>query len=269
MFSGCASHLEFSDEGWHGNAGGTPLSPLTYLESVDSATVDVLSTDLFDTVLLRDISTQNRRFDEAAIEAATRLGLDPDRVSALRRSFHDIAYKAVAAERPLGDASLRTISRTVAAAMGAGDAAVEALRDAEVDTDIRHLAPHDKLIAVYRGLAAKGIRVIATTDTYYSPMDIRRILAEVVGEHPILHVYVSSDIGLTKHSGALFAEVARREGVCANRILHVGDDRNADVHQARKAGWQALHLPRAIFRRRIGKLAVKMSCALRATGQPA
>lgn len=242
------------------------LSPQERLDRLDPATYDVVSTDLFDTVLMRDLSLEEGRFDEAARDAAGRLGLDPGRLSALRRSFHRIAYNAVAAERPLADASLETICRTVAAAMGRGETAA-ALRQAEVETDIRHLSPNRPLVAAYAALAARGKRVIATTDTYYSADEIRHILDQVVGEHPISQVYASCDVGLTKHAGAIFAEVARREGVCATRILHLGDNLEADVHQARAAGWQAMHLRRGIAWRRLGKLAVRLSTAQSRKGQ--
>ena len=242
------------------------LSPQERLGQLDPSTFDVVSTDLFDTVLMRDLSLEDRRFDEAAHDAAGRLGLHPERLSALRRSFHRIAYNAVAAERPLADASLETICRAIATAMGRGEAAA-VLREAEVEMDIRHLSPNRPLIAAYAALAAKGKRVIATTDTYYSADEIRHMLGRVIGDHPISQVYASCDIGLTKHAGAIFAEVARREGVCPTRILHLGDNFDADVRQARAAGWQAVHLPRGIVWRRLGKLAVRLSTAQSRKGQ--
>ena len=245
------------------------LKPLEYIDRVDIASYDVISTDLFDTVLMRDLSTEEGRLDEAARGAAEKLCLDSICMSALRRSFHSIAYKAVAAERPLGDVSLEMICRTVAAAIGGGVSVATTLQQSEVETDIRHLSANRPLIAAYMRLATMGKRVVATTDTYYSAKEIHRILAKVVGEHPILHVYSSSDIGLTKHSGALFAEVARREGVLPTRILHLGDDAKADVEQARAAGCQAVHLPREIAWRHIGKAAVQISTFMSRRGHRA
>jgi beta-phosphoglucomutase-like phosphatase (HAD superfamily) len=230
-----------------------------HVDRIDLGSYDIVSTDLFDTVLMRDLSTEDSRLDEAARGAALKLHLDPISMSALRRSFHSIAYKAVAAERPLGDASLEMICQTVATAMGGGATIAAALRQAEVETDIQHLSANRSLLAIYEKLARLGKRVIATTDTYYTADDIRKILAEVIGQHPIEQVYASCDIGLTKHAGALFAEVAHREGVSPTRILHFGDDPNADVKQARAAGCQVVHLPRSVAWRRIGKAAMKLS----------
>ncbi len=240
--------------------------PSHILDRIDPDTYDLVSTDLFDTVLMRDLSLEETRLDEAARLAAARLDLNPDRVSALRRSFHRIAYMAVAAERPSGDASIAAICRTVALAIGGGPGVAETLRDAEVETDMGHLSPNRPLLDAYGRLAKAGKRIVATTDTYYSTEEIGSILSRVVGEHPFSAVYASCDIGLTKHAGKLFAEVARREGVHPTRILHVGDDPRADVRQARSAGCIAVHLPRAVPLRRAGKVATRLTTLLNRIG---
>ncbi len=233
--------------------------PTTKLSESQLSEYDIVSTDLFDTLLLRDLSSERSRFDEAASKAARRLGVDPGRLSALRRSFHAIAYKAVSAERPLGDASLAMICKTIAAAMGCGEDAARLMHEIEVETDISHLSPNRKLVALYDRLTRSGQRVIAMTDTYYSEDDIRHILDRVLPLNPIAQIYASCEIGLTKHSGALFAEVARREGVSPGKIVHLGDDPMADVVQGRAAGLDVIYLPRPVLWRRAGKLAVGIS----------
>lgn len=231
-----------------GTACGEPRvaagSPGDVAEAVTAARPALLSTDLFDTVLLRDRTTESERFALAARRAARHLGVDPSVVARLRWSFHDNAYRAVAMERPEGDAALRDICRTMAAALGRGDDAAEVLRTTEVDTDIAHLHPNRPLLDLYDELARHGLRIVAVSDTYYGESDLRRILDEVVGPHPLTAVYSSADIGLTKHRGRLFDEVAGREGLAPGQILHVGDHPDADVRRARAAGWTAVHLPR-------------------------
>src|SRR5690348_3780451 len=100
---------------------GRPLAQVA--ERIATARPAVLSTDLFDTVLLRDRTTESRRLALAARRAATRLGADPAVLTRLRWSFHDSAYRAVAMERPEGEAALSDICATIAAALGReGDA---------------------------------------------------------------------------------------------------------------------------------------------------
>jgi len=240
------------------SSSGRLLSTKTVTEA-QLINYDVVSTDLFDTLLIRDFSSERLRFEEAAYKAARRARVHPERLSALRRSFHGLAYKAVAAERPLGDVSLALISKTVAAAIGRGEELAKDLQKVEVETDIRHLAPNLKLVSFFEQLARAGKRIIAITDTYYTETDIRKILDSVIGPHPIAHIYASCDIGLTKHSGALFAEVIRRENVSPNKIVHIGDDSRADIMQAQANGLDVVHLPRSAALRRAGKLAFEIT----------
>lgn len=223
------------------------------IEGINPSSYDLVSTDIFDTILLRDLSLEMARLDEAACLAAIRLDLDPRRVSAMRQLLHRTAYMAVAVERPSGDAALAAIARTLVRALGAGVGAEGVLRAAEVETDARHLSANRSLLSALARLAKVGKRIVATTDTYYATDEIETLLSMVVGEHPIAAVYASCDVGLTKHAGGLFAEVARREGISPDRILHVGDDPRADVAQALATGCHALHLPRSIHLRRAGK----------------
>ncbi len=231
-------------------------------ESLDPSHFDVLSTDLFDTVLLRDHTVEGERLARGAHRAAAVLGVDPDTVVRLRWTLHDAAYQAVAMERAEGDARLSAICHTMARALGFTDAtdvvrAADVLRAAEVAVDIEHLRPHRSLLHVFDRAARAGIRVIAVSDTQYSERDLVRILDDVVGPSAIDAIYSSADLGLTKHAGGIFDEVVRREDVPASRFVHVGDNVDADVTRARSAAWHAVHLPRE-RRHRTSKLAGKV-----------
>lgn len=213
-------------------------------EAIGAPQRTLLSTDLFDTVLLRDHSTESDRLAVACRRAASRLGVEPAALTRLRWSFQDNAYRAVAMERPEGDVTLEALCRTTVAALGLGEAEARILQRAEVAVDIEHLRPNRPLLEILDRAAGAGLRVIAVSDTYYPASDLRRILDAVVGPHPITAVYSSADLGLTKHGGLLFAEVARCENVSPAQIVHVGDSIAADVDRARAAAWMAVHLPR-------------------------
>lgn len=226
-------------------------------EAIATSDHSLISTDLFDTVLLRDHTIESERLAIACRRAAPGLGVDPAVLTRLRWSLHDNAYLAVAMERPDGEASLSSICATIAAALGLGEAAARILRRAEVDVDIEHLRPSRPLLELFDRAIRRGTRVIVVSDTYYDGTDLRRMIDAVVGANPFAAVYSSADLGLTKHAGRIYDEVARRENVPAARILHVGDNQAADVQQARAASWTAVHLPRD-GRHRATKLAGKV-----------
>lgn len=72
----------------------------------------LLSTALLDAVLLRDSSTKSMRLAEPCKRAARVLDVNPTVLTALRWLFRDSANPAVGIERPEGEASLPTISRS-------------------------------------------------------------------------------------------------------------------------------------------------------------
>lgn len=226
---------------------------LSNLERFDRGLFDVLSTDLFDTVLLRDSTTETERLAIGCRRAARSLGIDPAVVTRLRWDLQVAAYRAVRFERPAGEAALSCICSTMAESLGIGADGAQLLRRSEVDVDIAHLRPNRPLVRFLDHLASTGVRVIAVSDTYYSADDLERILDRVVGPHPIAAIYSSADLGLTKHAGSIFQEVAGRENTPASRFLHVGDAVVPDVDQARAASWQVVHLPRG-RRHRVAKL---------------
>lgn len=227
---------------------------------------DVLSSDLFDTVLLRDHTVESERFAIACRRAAPRIGVDPRVLARLRWSFHDSAYRAVAMERPEGDAALGEVWAAIATVLGRGAESARLLHRTEVEVDSEHLRPNTALLDCFTRATAAGVRVVAVSDTYYSGADLEHILTTVIGRNPFAAVYSSADLGLTKHAGGLFAEVARREGREPARILHVGDNVTADVSRARAAGWHALHLPRERLHR-ARKLAGKVLAAPAVAGR--
>ncbi|PWJ55122.1 hypothetical protein SAMN06264364_10443 [Quadrisphaera granulorum] len=220
--------------------------------------VQLLTTDVFDTVLLRDHTTEAQRLAAAARRAAPELGVDPGALARLRWEAHASGYRAVSMERPDGEASLTMMCAAVAASLGLGDGAAKTLHDAELAVDAEHLRPNRPLLAVFRRVRAAGVRVVAVSDTYYSEDDVRWLLATVTGadrtggssgglgsrELPIDRVYSSADEGATKHRGGLYPLVAQRESVDPARAVHVGDHPSADVQRSREAGWTAVHLPR-------------------------
>lgn len=205
----------------------------------------VLSLDVFDTVLLRDSSTETERMYQAAVGAADELGVDAESLARLRWLSHDNAYRVVAMERPGGDARFAQMCAATVALLGLGADAAEALRRKELEVDAAHLRPHTQLLDVIdRTRSARpDLRIIAVSDIYYSAHDIRTLLRSVVGRDPFDAIYTSGDLDATKRDGGIFGHVARREQQQPDAFVHAGDTRGADVREPRAAGWRSTHLP--------------------------
>jgi predicted HAD superfamily hydrolase len=218
------------------------------LKTFSPDSFDLVSTDIFDTLLLRDLSLEIERFVESSELVAKALAKQGHSVSVqsltrLRLLLHTLAYRAISIERPDAEVKIRDICVLQACLLGNGRLQ-DTLSEAELNIESNRLRPNRRLLSLLRQLAASGKIIVATSDTCYSTCDLSRLLKTVIGENPIARIYASSDLGLTKRSGRIFLEVAAIERIPISRVLHIGDNLYADVQMARAAGCQAVHLPR-------------------------
>jgi hypothetical protein len=95
-----------------------------------------------------------------------------------------------------------------------------------------------------RTAKARGIQVIIVSDTYLDATQLGDLIAEAAGADVralIDHIFCSSEFGKSKGEGMLSA-VVKRLSVDPQAILHIGDNRAADLVGGQAAGVQALHL---------------------------
>jgi HAD superfamily hydrolase (TIGR01549 family) len=90
-------------------------------------------------------------------------------------------------------------------------------------------------------LATHPIDLVLITDMYLPRASIENILEALEIRHFFSKVYVSAEVGVTKHSGKLFDVVAADLGIAPQRILHIGDNYINDAEQPRKRTWHARH----------------------------
>lgn len=237
---------------------------LAQFSSIDPKSFDLVSVDLFDTLLLRDYGVQRGRFLEVARTLSKALQASGCHFSSgallgLRRRIHQVAYQAVSVEALNGDAALARMIETQLALLDLDRSAASVFLAAELEVETRHLTPNLPLVRLLFALRKSGKRVIAISDTYFSKENLELLVGRIVGESPIERIYASCDLGLTKHSGLVFSEVARLEKVTLDRFLHCGDDAHADLAMARAAGCQAVLLPRPAWVRFLRRLSALRS----------
>lgn len=210
---------------------------------------DVLSFDLFDTILLRGPESERRRFAWIARECARGLALEgvgrsPAHLLRSRLDVQSAAYRALEAVNPNGDVRLADLHQRQADLLGLPAKAIPILLDAELAAERRFSCANAALVGALRDLRKAGRRVIAISDTYYSEADLRRLLADMLGPLPFDAIYASSDWNATKKNGELFARVLQAENVAPGAILHWGDDCRADRIMAAAKGLRVHWAPR-------------------------
>jgi FMN phosphatase YigB (HAD superfamily) len=197
---------------------------------VDFGPVDVVSFDLFQTLL-------DRPGDEQARQLAL---LDPLALELSQGALNDFAAARLAAkgwvsERNGEEVTLRERYRALERRFGIKEDAALALMRAEMELDERLLRASPRAQNLFQQALAQGKAVCITSDTFYPRDFVERLLQEN-GFEGYQHLYLSSEVGLLKNSGRLFQHVLSDLGVAPDRVLHIGDDPTSDVRRAAECG---------------------------------
>ncbi len=230
--------------------------------------IAAVSFDLFDTLAIRRHLSLDQVFRKTAEIAADIV--PGERARVFRKVYGARGFTAQALKRGMraqgrGDEPCLTDIFEAAIAPLVPDPARRAafarrLVEVETEIELRNLAPNPEALPVLRALRAQGRRIFVTSDMYLPRRSLERIL-ERFGFAPLVDtLFVSSDHGVTKASGALFKLVTDVSGLSAHAILHVGDNWHSDVVQARGAGLRALHYHNAAWRRDEARLSAA-ACA--------
>lgn len=209
---------------------------------------DMISVDLFDTLLLRGTEPMRTRWKGAARRSALLLNRHGNRISAdaIVTSRAVATRAAMSMTNVLGgpeDVPLATIFASAAAMLGLQQTAVQVFLAAELAEERARLSlnrPLFDLLARHRA----GRRIVVTSDTNLSAQMLRGLLDHFEAPVRFDTIRTSADLGLTKQRGSIFPALVKHEGVLENRILHIGDDAVADVEMPSRYGIAPFHLQR-------------------------
>ncbi|MFT3952971.1 MAG: HAD family hydrolase [Piscinibacter sp.] len=218
--------------------------------------IEVISTDVFDTLLLRNgrserarIVAGERRF--SALLARRGFDIPADRLVDLRLKAQRLAFRALNVGGTPGEIRLADLIARQHAILGLPEAFVAERLAIEIEVEKASLRPNRALASLFWRQKQAGRRIIAVSDTTLPTQELTALIHHLHGDGLIDRVYSSADLGATKRRGEIFAHVAEREGVAPAAMLHVGDDEAADVTAAIARGFHAIHLPREAFRSRL------------------
>ena len=219
------------------------LRPLLDRLAPTAAPPRLVSFDFFDTLLFRLCAEPSDLFIETGRQLAAR-GL-------LRAAYSPSEYRAV---RLAADEQAR------GARLSAGK--VPEVTLSEIYAELREVvtdpvAAQQVEFSIERGLCfvnpamvsliehvrALGCRTAIVSDTYFTAEELLRLLEEQGVPAALFDaVLASCELGKAKWcNGTLYHELLRRFDVCPGEVLHIGDNLNADVHQARRLGIDTLH----------------------------
>lgn len=206
---------------------------------------EVVSFDVFDTLLWRPFRRPTDLF--FLLPAALALQGAPDKIDA--RSMARLRVEAERRSRRQAsscEVTLPEIAHELARDLTRTEQ--QSLAAAEISLEAEHLHPHADLLLLLSDLHREGIPYALCSDMYLPSVKIVEMVQAAAGRIGVRlpeprAVVVSGELGANK-AGGLFEILARKTGVSASRIVHVGDNAQADVVCARRSGIEAVHIPR-------------------------
>ncbi len=216
--------------------------------------IDLISTDVFDTLLLRRSRSQRSRLMQAEQRFARLLRdegilISSEHLFRTRQLAERFAYRALNVGGGAGEVRLVDIIQRQLGMLGLPERLLEQRIALEVAIEKVSLSANEKLARVLRLHRQSGIRVVAVSDTALPTPQLTELINYFHGPGLIDNVYSSADVGESKRFGGLFSRVLDKEGVTPSRLLHLGDDYLADCAVPRTMGINALHLPKGRLKR--------------------
>ncbi len=202
---------------------------------VDSGAYDVLSLDVFDTLVWRAAPRPTDAFFLLADALRDTGALWP---SSSRESFVLERTEAEARARRAAASRETTLAR-IWQEFPSGylrDTTREAALALELEIERRLVHPHADVVALARRAQARGMRVALVSDTYFDAAQLAALTGGIADA-----VFASADHGVNKYQG-LHGVLLRALGVAPERVLHVGDDPRADVEGPRALRIATFHL---------------------------
>ncbi len=220
--------------------------------------VGLISSDVFDTLLLRHPRSQRSRMMEGEQRFARLLRQQGLRVNAeellqARLLAEKLAYRALNVGGGIGEVRLTDIVARQLALLGLPATLIDKRIDIEIAIEKNSLYANGALAMALRQQRQAGTRVVAVSDTALSADRLTELLNYFHGPGLIDKVYSSAELGASKRSGRLFSAVLSQEKVSASRMLHIGDDEIADQAVPHRMGIKTVHIPKGRLKRYVAQ----------------
>ncbi|AKH44171.1 FMN phosphatase YigB (HAD superfamily) [Altererythrobacter atlanticus] len=120
----------------------------------------------------------------------------------------------------------------------------EAAIEEEIAAEARHCFGFAPVVQLMVAAKQRGLKIAVVSDTYLDSDQLLSLIAKAAGQDVadlIDHVFCSCAFGKSK-SGGVYHDVLRKLKLPGNAILHVGDNRSADIDGVKPFGVNTAHL---------------------------
>ncbi|SOB91255.1 haloacid dehalogenase-like hydrolase [Ureibacillus xyleni] len=210
------------------------------LNNVQISDYEIISSDIFDTLVLRSCAEPSDIFLKVGQSAKEKFHLSfpfsKESYKELRKSVEEnarnylkhkqeITFKDIFEKVPL-DNEIKMF-----------------LMEQEILEEKRNLILNENVYSLLKSAYHQGKKVILTSDMYLSKEQIEDLLIGIGIDLTLFdEVFVSSELDKTKSNGSLYQHILSfYNNTPKEKILHIGDNYNSDVIQAERNGLKSIY----------------------------
>lgn len=204
---------------------------------LDVKHIKVVAFDVFDTLLIRPLIHPETIKTIVGHRSREMVG---DDYAGIR------AYTEEMARSRLGrDVGLEDIYAEFASLTGKPVNEVADLCAVEEQVELDLVSPRPECIDIFNHAIGSGKRVVLVSDMFLPRRIVEKMLSNngAIGYHAL---YLSSDVGVRKDTGALYRLLLEREQLAPGELLVVGDNEHSDVQVPMNLGIQVCHVLRPV-----------------------
>lgn len=195
-------------------------------------TFEYVSFDIFDTLIIRNISKPSRVFDLAEhlynSEAEKKIiSFKQNRMLAERLARKNSASKEV------------TLKEIYYNLHSYSYVEKERLKRLELEIELKICQLNPEIFKIYEYCIKNKKKILITSDTYLDLQIIKRIL-EKNGINKYYKLYISSDIKKKKYTGELYNYILEDLNITSREMIHIGDNIKSDYIMAKENKISAL-----------------------------
>jgi predicted HAD superfamily hydrolase len=194
----------------------------------------VKSFDIFETLVARPFGSPQNVFPLVAANAHRN-----HRISIEGRLFEKervLAEKRARKKTGKPEVTIEDIYAECQSIFKLSNEQIETLISIEIKLEIELCRPICSARALLEKARREGSRVVFVSDMYLPGSALYSILVRNGCWQDGDHLYVSCEVGATKHSGEMFRHVLEAESISADQMIHIGNHPHSDVEVPRRFG---------------------------------
>ena len=189
-------------------------------------TTPIISFDVFDTLIIRDVPFPTDVFDM----------LNPEDKNFKTRRIE--AERIARTQSTKEDITLEEIYKVLMPA--ASDEELRQAMEREINTELKACKANKPALDFFNSVRESGKRIIIISDMYLKSDTVRLILQNCGYNLDGVNVYISSEYAKTKRTGSLFKTVLSLEYITPHDIIHIGDNWRSDWFRPSMVGMKAI-----------------------------